>query len=116
MDVRLTPPREGPAKDAVSAFMDQHIYPKRRCLPQRRSRPDRAKATLGPTVIMEQLKDKARAAGLWNLFLAAVRARRPPHQPEYAPYAKIMGRSHIAPEASTLGRPDHRQHGKTIER
>ena len=57
---------------------------------------------------MEELKERARERGLWNLFL--------PHAPrlgaravsnvEYAPLAEIMGRSHIASEARNCAAPD----------
>ena len=58
---------------------------------------------------MEELKQRARELGLWNLFL--------PHEPpeglaprlsnlDYAPLAEIMGRSHIASEACNCAAPD----------
>jgi acyl-CoA dehydrogenase len=56
--------------------------------------------------VMEELKEEARARGLWNLFLPD-----PEHGPglsnlEYAPLAEIMGRTRIASEACNCSAPD----------
>ena len=94
----------------ISAFMDEHIYPNE-ALHYRQAE------ELGPWKvypIVEALKPKARAAGLWNLF-------RPPSGHaghgatdgfegltnfEYAPLCEIMGRSHLAPEVFNCSAPD----------
>src|SRR5690606_30352244 len=49
----------------LSAFMDEHIYPKESVWQEQIAAGDRWQ----PVEIVEQLKPKARAAGLWNLFL-----------------------------------------------
>lgn len=57
-------------------------------------------------VIMEQLKSRARAAGLWNLFLPDLEAGPGLSHLDYAPLAEIMGHSFIAPEVFNCAAPD----------
>lgn len=86
----------------LNAFMDEHIYPNEK-------RHVEEAESLGPWKvhpIIEQLKPKARAAGLWNLFLP-----ESPHGAgltnlEYAPLCEIMGRSLLAPEVFNCSAPD----------
>lgn len=57
--------------------------------------------------VMETLKAKARAAGLWNLFLPeAEHGGAGLSNAEYAPLAELMGHSFIAPEAFNCNAPD----------
>jgi acyl-CoA dehydrogenase len=53
----------------LNAFMDEHIYPNEEVFDQEVAANRAAGNPWVPTAIIEQLKDKARAAGLWNLFL-----------------------------------------------
>src|SRR5262245_7151156 len=85
----------------LRAFMDAHIYPN-----EGRYYREIEKDRWAPTRIIEELKPKARAAGLWNLFL-------PDHENgagltnlEYAPLCEIMGRSPLAPEVFNCSAPD----------
>ena len=97
------------------AFMDQHIYPNEDVF-HAEVEANRAKGNPWvPTVVMEQLKEKARAAGLWNLFLPESKRGAGLTNLEYAPLCEIMGRSHIAPEAFNCSAPDT-GNMETIER
>jgi acyl-CoA dehydrogenase len=100
----------------LMAFMDEHIYPNEHVFHQE-VEANRAKGNAWvPTKIIEQLKPKARAAGLWNLFLP-----RSPRAPEglsnleYAPMCEIMGRVPWAPEVFNCSAPDT-GNMETIER
>jgi acyl-CoA dehydrogenase len=83
------------------AFMDEHIYPNEQRFYEEVER-DRWK----PTRVMEELKPKARAAGLWNLFLPDKEYGAGLSSLEYAPLCEIMGRSHLAPEVFNCSPPD----------
>jgi acyl-CoA dehydrogenase len=99
----------------LNAFMDAHIYPNEDAF-HAEVEANRARGNPWvPTVIMEQLKDKARAAGLWNLFLPQSERGAGLTNLEYAPLCEIMGRSHIAPEAFNCNAPDT-GNMETIER
>ena len=114
MDFDYTPKVKDLQK-RLNAFMDQHIYPNEDAFHQE-VEANRAKGNPWvPTVIMEQLKEKARAAGLWNLFLPQSERGAGLTNLEYAPLCEIMGRSHIAPEAFNCSAPDT-GNMETIER
>jgi len=95
----------------LAAFMDEHVYPNEdRFEKWLADAPDRWTQT---PPVLEELKQQARAQGLWNLFL-------PPHPGsgeaeswgagltnlEYAPLCEIMGRSLLAPELFNCAAPD----------
>ncbi|OHC66427.1 MAG: acyl-CoA dehydrogenase [Rhodocyclales bacterium GWA2_65_19] len=108
-------PKVKDLQQRVNAFMDAHIYPNEDVF-HAEVGANRAKGNPWvPTVIMEQLKDKARAAGLWNLFLPQSERGAGLTNLEYAPLCEIMGRSHIAPEAFNCSAPDT-GNMETIER
>jgi acyl-CoA dehydrogenase len=79
----------------VSDFMDEHIYPNEHRYHEHVRGADRWQ----PVPIIEELKPKARAAGLWNLFAELPNL-------EYAPLCEIMGRSSMAPEVFNCSAPD----------
>ncbi|MBN9490153.1 MAG: acyl-CoA dehydrogenase family protein [Alphaproteobacteria bacterium] len=89
-------------QEKLQAFMDQHIYPNEGRFAEEVEAGDRWQ----PTAVMEELKDKARAAGLWNLFLAHSKHGAGLTNLEYAPLCEIMGRSLTAPEAFNCSAPD----------
>jgi acyl-CoA dehydrogenase len=86
----------------LSAFMDEHIYPNEK-------RHAEQAESLGPWKVhpvVEELKPKARAAGLWNLFLPQSEHGAGLTNLEYAPLCEIMGRSFLAPEVFNCSAPD----------
>jgi acyl-CoA dehydrogenase len=85
----------------LQMFMDAHVYPNEARFHQEVER-NRWK----PTRIVEELKGKARDAGLWNLFLPAHEHGAGLTNLEYAPLCEIMGRSHMAPEVFNCSAPD----------
>jgi acyl-CoA dehydrogenase len=87
----------------LAAFMDEHVYPNERTFHQQIADGDRWQ----PTRIVEELKAKARAAGLWNLFLPESEYGAGLTNTEYAPLCEIMGRSPaFAPEVFNCSAPD----------
>ena len=90
----------------MHAFFDEHIYPN-----EHRFHEDvEANTKLGkrwtPTAIIEELKPKARAAGLWNLFAPNAKHGAGLNNLEYAPLAEITGAVHWAPEVFNCSAPD----------
>jgi len=83
-------------------FMDEHIYPNEQRFEQETEQGDRWQ----PSRIIEELKPKARAAGLWNLFLPESEDGAGLTNLEYAPLCEIMGRSTMAPEVFNCSAPD----------
>jgi acyl-CoA dehydrogenase len=95
-------PRAQELQQRLAAFMEEHIYPNEKA--------HYAQAEeLGPWKvypIVEELKPKARAAGLWNLFLPELEHGAGLSNLDYAPLCEIMGRSHLAPEVFNCSAPD----------
>ena len=90
----------------MNAFFDTHIYPN-----EHRFHEDvEANTKLGkrwtPTAIIEELKPKAKAAGLWNLFAPNAKHGAGLTNLEYAPLAEITGAVHWAPEVFNCSAPD----------
>jgi len=95
-------PRVTELRQRLLAFMDEHIYPNERRYEEQLRTGDRWQ----PPPLMEELKTKAKAAGLWNLFLPGSEHGAGLTNLEYAPLCEIMGRSSIAPEAFNCSAPD----------
>jgi acyl-CoA dehydrogenase len=87
----------------VQDFMDEYIYPHEETyVTQLNTQGDRWQ--IPP--VMEELKAKAKMAGLWNLFLPESERGGGLTNLEYAPLCEIMGRSFIAPEVFNCSAPD----------
>lgn len=109
-------PKVQDMRERLLAFFDAHIYPNERRFVEEIEANRRAGNAWIPTQLIEELKPKARAAGLWNLFLP-----RSPRAPEglsnleYAPLCEIMGRVPWAAEVFNCSAPDT-GNMETIER
>jgi acyl-CoA dehydrogenase len=86
----------------IEAFMAEHRYPNEEELFAEVNEGDRWQ----PVPLLEILKAKARAAGLWNLFLPESQYGAGLTNLEYAPLCEIMGRSPWAPEVFNCSAPD----------
>jgi len=85
----------------LQTFLDEHIYPN-----EARFYDEIERNRWTPTRVIEELKPKARAAGLWNLFLPESEHGAGLTNLEYAPLCEIMGRSPMAPEVFNCSAPD----------
>lgn len=88
-------------QERLRAFMDEHIYPN-----EKRFYQEIENDRWAPTRVIEELKPKARAAGLWNLFLPDDENGAGLTNLEYAPLCELMGRSILAPEVFNCSAPD----------
>ena len=91
----------------LGAFMDEHVYPREAEYAQQlHEAPDRH----GYLPIMQELKEVARAQGLWNLFIPPSLAEFSDHggmsNLDYAPLAEMMGRVLWSPEVFNCNAPD----------
>ncbi len=90
-------------KERLTAFMDERVYPAEKTY--ERQLHESGDAHSQPP-IMEELKVRAREAGLWNMFLPDATLGAGLSNSDYAPLAEILGRSHIASEACNCSAPD----------
>lgn len=94
-------------QDQLLAFMDEHIYPNETRYAQQLHEAENRFAALP---LMDELKAKARAAGLWNLFVPEEHAQYCNHGGlsffDYAPLCEIMGRVGWAAEVFNCNAPD----------
>jgi acyl-CoA dehydrogenase len=92
-------------QERVSAFMEKHVYPnEQRFLSEVEANRNGGNAWI-PTEIIEELKPKARAEGLWNLWRPKGHGGTLTNL-EYAPLCEIMGRVSWAPEVFNCSAPD----------
>ncbi|MFG6467048.1 acyl-CoA dehydrogenase family protein [Pelomonas baiyunensis] len=100
-------PKVAQMRERLLAFFDEHIYPNERRYLEEVEANRRAGNVWQATQVIEELKPKARAAGLWNLFLPkSSRAPEGLSNLEYAPLCEIMGRVFWAPEVFNCSAPD----------
>jgi acyl-CoA dehydrogenase len=108
-------PKVQELRQKLSHFFDEHIYPNERAFNSEVAA-NRANGNAWvPTDLIEKLKEQARDAGLWNLFLPASERGAGLSNLEYAPLCEIMGRVPWAPEVFNCGAPDT-GNMETIER
>ncbi len=91
----------------LGAFMDEHIYPNEHAYAEQLAA---AGSRFDYLPIMDELKEKAREAGLWNLFIPPSLSEFAEHDGlsnlDYAPLAEIMGRVLWSPEVFNCNAPD----------
>ena len=100
----LTPsPRTQELAEKLTAFMDAEVYPNEALFQEQL---DAGDTRWKVVPIVEELKEKAKAAGLWNLFLPESDLGAGLTNLEYAPLCEIMGRVPWAPEVFNCNAPD----------
>jgi acyl-CoA dehydrogenase len=90
-------------QERLQALMDEHIYPAE---PVYEHQMRESGDPHHQPAVMEELKARAREAGLWNMFLPDADHGAGLSNSDYAPLAEILGRSHIASEACNCSAPD----------
>jgi acyl-CoA dehydrogenase len=90
-------------QEQIAKFVDEEVMPNENVYKQQLDDAD-SRWTVPP--IMEEMKSKARAAGLWNLFLPESDRVEPMSNLDYSPLCEIMGRSSIASEVFNCSAPD----------
>ena len=91
-------------QERLSGFMDDHVYPAETVFAEQMAR--RGPEVWGPPPVIAELREAAKSAGLWNLFLPGERGAGLTNL-QYAPLAEITGRSpHLGPSALNCAAPD----------
>ena len=100
-------PKSQALADRLTVFMNEHIYPNEEAYAAQLRAAENRFAALP---LMDELKEKAKAAGLWNLFVPEEHAEYCDHGGlsffDYAPLAEIMGRVIWSPEVFNCNAPD----------
>ncbi len=86
----------------LGAFMDEHIYPNEARYYAQHAQGERWQEP----ALLAELQQRARSAGLWNLFLPDSRHGAGLTNLEYAPLCELMGRVRFAPEVFNCAAPD----------
>ncbi|MEJ9282067.1 acyl-CoA dehydrogenase [Ureibacillus thermosphaericus] len=103
MDFSFSPKVEELIKK-LNHFMEEYIYPNEKVYEEQLTQQENRWSAVPP--IIEELKEKAKEQGLWNLFLPDSEYGAGLTNLEYAPLCEIMGRSLIAPEVFNCNAPD----------
>ncbi|MCW7541389.1 acyl-CoA dehydrogenase family protein [Aquabacterium sp. A7-Y] len=93
-------------KAKLLAFMEEHIYPNEERREAELAENAKRGRAYAPYPLLEELKAKAREAGLWNLFLPETEYGAGLSNLEYAPLAEIMGRRYWCGEVFNCSAPD----------
>jgi acyl-CoA dehydrogenase len=99
-------PRTQELQGRLNAFMERHVYPAEAQVAAELDENTRAGKRWTPLRTIEGLKAKARAEGLWNLFLPESEYGAGLTNQEYAPLAEIMGAVPWSPEVFNCSAPD----------
>lgn len=91
-------------QEQLTLFMEEHVYPSEKLFEEQLNAQQNRWSEV--PVIMEELKQRAKDAGLWNLFLPESEYGAGLTNQEYAPLCEIMGRSLIGPEVFNCNAPD----------
>jgi acyl-CoA dehydrogenase len=102
-DMLAPSPRAQDLAKRLTVFMEEHVYPAEAVF-ERQLKESRDRWSELP--ITTELKKKARAAKLWNLWLPKAHYEEGLTNLEYAPLCEIMGRSPIGPESFNCSAPD----------
>jgi len=102
MDILAPSAKVQDLQKRLNSFMEEHIYPNE----ERYYKESNEGGPWAVQPVVEELKVKAKAIGLWNLFLPESKYGSGLSNLEYAPLCEIMGRSHLAPEVFNCSAPD----------
>lgn len=89
-------------QEKLKVFMDKNVYPNESNITEEINSGN----IWEPSSIIEELKEKAKGEGLWNLFLPESDKGAGLSNLDYAPLCEIMGRSPYAPEVFNCNAPD----------
>lgn len=99
-------PKTKALQERLQAFMDAHVYPNESRFEAEIEENTKAGRRWTPLKLIEELKPRAREAGLWNLFLPESELGAGLSNQEYAPLAEIMGRVPWSSEVFNCSAPD----------
>ena len=97
-------PRAQELRERIAAFMAEHVHPNEETYWRQVDDPNRARWS--PLPVIEEIKAKAKAEGLWNLFLPEKHGGPGLSNLDYAPIAEIMGHVYWGPVVFNCSAPD----------